>query len=489
MSTFLGIPTAPRGVGHLRGDEPFPVAARKALANTQLRRNLGKATTTIRAKRAAVVAELPDWEELREAGRAIKAHTMRHLGHYLTELESQVTARGGTVHWARDAIEANGIVTDLVGATGAAEVVKVKSIVTDEIGLNDALAQAGIHAYETDLAELIVQLGRDRPSHILVPAIHRNRAEIRDIFLREMGDVDPELTDTPAALTEAARLHLRRAFLSARVGISGVNFAVAETGTLCVLESEGNGRMCLTLPETLITVMGIEKIVPAWRDLDVFMQLLPRSSTGERMNPYTSMWTGVTPGDGPQAFHLVLLDNGRTAALADETGRQALHCIRCSACLNVCPVYERTGGHAYGSVYPGPIGAVLSPQLTGVEDNASLPYASSLCGACYDACPVKIDIPSLLVHLRARHVEEAARAHRVPRPEAVTMAAASWVMASPSRWAAAQRASRLGRVAGRGGSIRRLPWPLSAWTAARDAPEPPRQTFREWWRTERGGRP
>jgi L-lactate dehydrogenase complex protein LldF len=486
MSTFLGIPTAPRGVGHLRGDEPFPVAARRALANTQLRRNLGKATTTIRAKREAVVAELPDWEELREAGRAIKAHTMRHLGHYLTELESQVTARGGTVHWARDAIEANRIVTDLVKATGAAEVVKVKSIVTDEIGLNDALAQAGIHAYETDLAELIVQLGRDRPSHILVPAIHRNRAEIRDIFLREMSGVDPGLTDTPAALTEAARLHLRRAFLSARVGISGANFAVAETGTLVVLESEGNGRMCLTLPDTLITVMGIEKVVPAWRDLDVFMQLLPRSSTGERMNPYTSMWTGVTPGDGPQAFHLVLLDNGRTAALADETGRQALHCIRCSACLNVCPVYERTGGHAYGSVYPGPIGAILSPQLTGIEDNASLPYASSLCGACYDACPVKIDIPSVLVHLRARRVEEA---RRVASPEAVTMAAASWVMANPARWAAAQGASRLGRVLGRGGRIRRLPPPLSAWTAARDAPQPPRQTFREWWRKEHGGRP
>ena len=198
-----------------------------------------------------------------------------------------------------------------------------------------------------------------------MPAIHRNRAEIREIFLREMAGVDPDLTDDPAALAEAARLHLRRKFLSARVGISGANFAIAETGTLCVVESEGNGRMCLTLPETLITVMGIEKLLPTWRDLEVFLQLLPRSSTGERMNPYTSMWTGVTPGDGPQEFHLVLLDNGRTAALADETGRAALHCIRCSACLNVCPVYERTGGHAYGSVYPGPIGAVLSPQLTG----------------------------------------------------------------------------------------------------------------------------
>src|SRR5438552_1381206 len=443
MATFLGIPNAPRGVGHLRGDEPFPVAARRALANTQLRRNLGKATATIRAKRAAVVAELPDWEELREAGRAIKAHTMHNLGHYLTELESQVTARGGTVHWARDAIEANRIVVDLVAATGAADVVKVKSIVTDEIGLNDALASAGITAHETDLAELIVQLGHDRPSHILVPAIHRNRAEIRDIFLREMRDVDPGLTDTPAALTEAARLHLRRAFLSARVGISGANFAIAETGTLCVLESEGNGRMCLTLPETLITVMGIEKVVPAWRDLDVFMQLLPRSSTGERMNPYTSMWTGVTPGDGPQAFHLVLLDNGRTAALADETGRQALHCIRCSACFNVCPVYERTGGHAYGSVYPGPIGAVLSPQLTGVRDNASLPYASSLCGACFDACPVAIDIPTMLVHLRSRLVDAKRRRHGLPTPEHLVMASASWTMADPSRWARDLLADRL----------------------------------------------
>jgi L-lactate dehydrogenase complex protein LldF len=482
MSTFLGLPTAPRGVGHLRGDEPFPKAARRALADSQLRRNLGQATATIRAKRAAVVAELPDWEELRSAGQEIKAQTMRHLDRYLEQLETQVQARGGTVHWARDAGEANQIVARLVRAAGSTEAVKVKSLATDEIGLNDALATAGITAYETDLAELIIQLGHDRPSHILVPAIHRNRAEIREIFLREMGDVDPGLTDDPPALAEAARLHLRRKFLSARVGISGANFAIAETGTLCVLESEGNGRMCLTLPQTLITVMGIEKVIPSWRDLGVFLQLLPRSSTGERMNPYTSLWTGVTPGDGPQQFHLVLLDNGRTAALADETGRQALHCIRCSACMNVCPVYERTGGHAYGSVYPGPIGAVLSPQLTGIEDNASLPYASSLCGACYDACPVKIDIPSLLVHLRARHVEAVRSSRRPPTPEAVTMAAASWVMADPKRFAAAQRAGRAGRPLSRGGRIRALPPPLSAWTRVRDAPVPAAQTFRQWWR-------
>jgi L-lactate dehydrogenase complex protein LldF len=500
VSTFLGMPAAspgppagpampvaPRGVGHLRASEPFPVAARRALADSQLRRNLGRATATIRAKRAAAVAELPDWEELREAGRAIKAQTMRQLDSYLQQLETQVQARGGTVHWARDAAEANELITGLVRATGSRSAVKVKSMVTDEIGLNDALAAAGISACETDLAELIVQLGRDRPSHFLVPAIHRNREEIREIFLREMGDVDPGLTDNPAALAEAARRHLRREFLSATVGISGVNFAIAETGTLCVVESEGNGRMCLTLPQTLITVMGIEKVIPCWRDLGVFLQLLPRSSTAERMNPYTSMWTGVTPGDGPQQFHLVLLDNGRTAALADDTGRQALHCIRCSACLNVCPVYERTGGHAYGSVYPGPIGAVLSPLLTGVADNASLPYASSLCGACYDACPVKIDIPSLLVHLRARHVEEARSVRRVPSAEAVTMAAASWVMADPRRYGAAQQAGRAGRALTRGGRIRTLPPPLSGWTQARDVPVPPARTFRQWWRES--GRP
>src|SRR4029077_2453452 len=237
----------------------------------------------------------------------------------------------------------------------------------------------GIAAIETDLAELIIQLGNDTPSHILVPAIHRNRAEIREIFAREMPDAG-ESPAEPRVLAMAARAHLRRKFLSAKVAVSGANFGIAETGTLAVVESEGNGRMCLTLPRTLITVMGIEKVVPAFADLEVFMQLLPRSSTAERMNPYTSMWTGLHAGDGPEQFHLVLLDNGRSKVLADSVGRAALHCIRCSACLNVCPVYEHTGGHAYGSVYPGPIGAILSPQLTGThghhDPNASLPYAS-----------------------------------------------------------------------------------------------------------------
>ena len=374
-----------------------------ALRDSQLRRNLSKATTTIRAKREGVVGEVPDWQELREAGRAIKDSALVALDRHLVALEAAVVSAGGVVHWANDGNEGCSIVADIARSHGVDEVVKVKSIATDEIKLNEHLASVGVRAVETDLAELIIQLGDDVQSHILVPAIHKNRAEIRDLFAREL-DL-PDLTDEPEALTEAARVHLRRKFLSARMGVSGANFAVAETGTVSVFESEGNGRMCTTLPEVLVTVMGIEKLVPTWRDMEVFLQLLPRSSTGERMNPYTSFWTGVRPGDGPQEFHLVLLDNGRTGVLADQVGRQALRCIRCSACLNVCPVYSRTGGHAYESVYPGPIGAILTPQLSGLESGRSLPYASSLCGACYEVCPVEIDIPRVLVHLRSRVVD------------------------------------------------------------------------------------
>jgi len=478
-------------MSNLRGDEPFPRAARKALADTQMRRNVGHATRSIRTKRLAAVAECPDWEELRLAGSTLKDDVLARLPELLEQLERNVTAHGGVVHWARDADEANRIVTGLIRATGAQEVVKVKSMATQEIGLNEHLKAEGIAAIETDLAELIVQLGNDWPSHILVPAIHRNRAEIREIFLREMPDVGP-LGDEPRELAMAARTYLRRKFLSARVAVSGANFGVAETGTLAVVESEGNGRMCLTLPETLVTVMGIEKVVPRFADLAVFMQLLPRSSTAERMNPYTSMWTGVHPGDGPQEFHLVLLDNGRTRVLADPVGRDALKCIRCSACLNVCPVYERTGGHAYGSVYPGPIGAILSPQLTGIrghhDPNASLPFASSLCGACFDVCPVRIDIPSILVHLRAELVD--AERGGLPTGQDLAMKAAAWVMRSPRRFSMAEKAATPGRLlANADHRITALPWPGSKWTAARDLPEPPRLTFRQWWaRTHEGRR-
>ncbi len=501
--------------GQLRQVEPFPTAARSALANSQLRTNLRRATSTIRVKRHAAVAEMDDWEELRQAGRDIKAATMANLDGLLIQFEESVTAAGGVVHWARDAVEANRIVVSLVRQAGGAEVVKVKSMTTQELGTNDALTEAGIAAVETDLAELIVQLGHDRPSHFLVPAIHRNRAEIRQIFRQSMPGADPDLSDDPAALAAAARRYLREKFLSAGVAISGANFAIAETGTLVVVESEGNGRMCLSLAHTLISVVGIEKLVPTWQDLEVFLQLLPRSSTAERMNPYTSMWTGVTPGDGPQSVHVVLVDNGRSAVLADSEGRDALHCIRCSACLNVCPVYERVGGHAYGSAYPGPIGAVLSPQLTGIADNDSLPFASSLCGACYEVCPVKIDIPTMLVHLRTAKVggglspagptgparatvgEHPAGASGRHSPaerfgsagERALMGAARWVMSSPNRWRLATRAARAGRwISDDKGRISRMPPPLSGWTRSRDLPSPPPETFRDWWARTAGGR-
>jgi L-lactate dehydrogenase complex protein LldF len=460
----------------------FPDAASVALRDSQLRRNLAKATGTIRAKRAAVVGELPDWSALRVAGRSVKDASLFALDEHLAALEAAVVAAGGVVHWAGDGAEACSIVASIAGAAGVDEVVKVKSIATDEIGLNDALASAGVQAVETDLAELIIQLAGEEPSHILVPAIHKNRSEIRDVFARELGL--PDLSDQPEALAEAARLHLRRKFLSARMGVSGANFAVAETGTVCVFESEGNGRMCTTLPEVLVTVMGVEKLVPTWRDMEVFLQLLPRSSTGERMNPYTSFWTGVRPGDGPREFHLVLLDNGRTDVLADEVGRQALRCIRCSACLNVCPVYSRVGGHAYESVYPGPIGAILTPQLHGMREGRSLPYASSLCGACEDVCPVAIEIPRILVHLRGRVVDS----EPAWKPEKAAMRGLYRAFASRRSFEMAQRAARLGsRPLARRGRIARLPWPLSGWTETRDLPAPPAETFRDWWRRERGG--
>ena len=470
----------------------FEESAKESLDDAQLRRNLGKATQTIRRKRTVAVEEMPDWEELREAGRALKERVLRHLDEYLLQLEESVTRAGGKVHWARDADEANRIVAGIAKEHGAEEIVKVKSIATDETKLNEHLEGEGIRAFETDLAELIIQLAGETSSHILVPAIHKNRAEIRELFLKKLGARD--LSDEPSDLAEAARLYLREKFLKAKVGVSGANFAVAETGTVCVVESEGNGRMCTTLPPVLVTLMGIEKVIPAWRDFEVFMQLLPRSSTAERMNPYTSFWTGVSgeAGDGPEEFHLVLLDNGRTDVLADEIGRQTLNCIRCSACLNVCPVYERTGGHAYNSVYPGPIGAILTPQLVGIGEPGpdSLPYASSLCGACYEVCPVKINIPEVLIHLRGRVVRNRQDRDGLRQkldPENVAMKSMSNVFADRERFEKAQRLARLGQwPLARGGTIGRLPGRLAGWTAVRDLKPIPEQTFREWWKMNRG---
>lgn len=495
----MNVPAIP--VSQVRRPLPkFQKSAKQALANSQLRRNLYKATHTIRDKRASVVGEMPDWQELREAGRALKERVLRHLDTYLLELEASVQRAGGHVHWARDANEANAIITQIVANHSAHEVIKVKSLTTDEIKLNEALAARGIQAIETDLAELIIQLAGETSSHILVPAIHKNRSEIRELFLRTLiahdlvpglrqllGTEVDELSDEPRELTAVARAYLRSKFLSTKVAISGANFAVAETGTICVVESEGNGRMCVTLPPVLISIMGIEKVIPTWQDLEVFLQLLPRSSTGERMNPYTSLWTGVYEGDGPQEFHLVILDNGRTQVLADTVGRQALNCIRCSACLNICPVYERTGGHAYHSVYPGPIGAILTPQLLGVEKASSLPYASSLCGACYDVCPVKINIPEVLIYLRGRVVRQRQDGLLGGLgPENVVMKLMARTFADPKLYEEAQRLARLGQWPFvHGGTITDLPGPLGGWTSLRDLSPVPKQSFREWWRSRK----
>ena len=496
----LGMPKVVHyGEGNIFEETPFPKYAKEELKNEQLRANLRFVTHAIRNKRARVTAELPDWQELRNTGESVKNYVLANLPELLEQFERNFTAAGGHVHWARNATEANQIALDLIREQGVDEIIKIKSMATAETGLNEFLEENGINAIETDLAEEIVQLGHDRPSHILVPAIHRNRREIRDIFLREIEGINPDITDEPAELAEASRNRLRNKFLNTTVAVSGTNFGIAETGTLTIVESEGNGRMCLTLPDTLITFMGIEKILPTFQDYEAFLQLLPRSSTGERMNPYTSMWTGVTPGDGPQNMHVILIDNGRTAVLADELGRQALRCIRCSACMNVCPVYERAGGHAYGSTYPGPIGAILSPQLSGIEaaENNSLPYASSLCGACYEVCPVKINFPEVLVHLRAKDVESkhAVREFEGNKKAPFSqmdgmMLGAKKLFTSGKMMSIAERGLPMSRlISGRKHKITAVPGIVGGWTAYRDIPEPPKESFRNWWKKEKGQAP
>ncbi len=464
----------------------FPQRAHLSLRDSQLRRNIGKATSTIRAKTGRTTAELPDWEALRDAGREIKRATLSQLDAHLIALEESVTRAGGVVHWARDAAEARAIIVALARQYAAPSVIKIKSMTTDEVELNPALEAAGVVPYETDLADMIVQMAKEKPSHILVPAIHKNRAEIRDLFRREMAR--PDLSDLADDLTKAAREFLRDKFLTTKVAISGANFAVAETGSVVVVESEGNGRMCLTLPDVLISIMGIEKVLPKWEHLEVFLQLLPRASTGERMNPYTSIWTGVRGGDGPQAFHLVLLDNGRSKILADEAARETLHCIRCSRCLNVCPVYERTGGHAYDSMYQGPIGAILTPQLKGLKAAGSLPYASSLCGACQVACPVRIPIPDILVHLRGKVVRDQQKGLGALGAENLAMQAAKVMFEHPSLLELAQTVGRLGQAPiADNGRIEHLPGPLAGWTLSRDFPALPSESFRDWWRKREAG--
>jgi L-lactate dehydrogenase complex protein LldF len=467
----------------------FPKAAAELLHDTQLRKNVAHATDVIQRKRAALVAEKGDWQALRSAGASIRGEALRHLDRYLEQFEKQFTAAGGHVHWAEDAEEAQKIIRGLLRDAQAKDVIKIKSMTTAEIDLNPSLEAAGMKVYETDLAELILQLGHDQPSHIIAPALHKNRHQVRELFAREMKL--PDLADDPPALTEAARRYLREKFLTVRSAICGANFLVAETGSICIVESEGNGRMCLTLPDTLISVAGIEKVIPRYSDLEVLLQTLPRAATGERMNPYNSIWTGVTRGDGPQNLHVVLLDNGRSNLLSNETTRQTLQCIRCGACLNTCPVYRQTGGHAYGSVYSGPIGAILTPQLFSLEYAQSLPYASSLCGACYEVCPVKINIPEVLVYLRSRVVEQnQGSLSSMLSQERIGMKMMARIFLSSERFERAQRMARVFEkpFVAKDGWVHKLPGLAGQWTAARDLAPVPAQSFREWWRSRKAAK-
>src|SRR5829696_5368870 len=386
-------------MNHL-SSETFKENARAALADVQLRGALKNATSLFGERRKQAAASLPNWEDLRSQARAIKDEVLLHLDRYLEEFVSNAEARGAQVHWARDAAEANAIICGLAAEREARIVVKSKSMTTEETHLNDALEAAGMKVVETDLGEYIIQLAHEPPSHIIAPAIHKTRQQIGELFTSKLG-MPP--TDDIGQMTSTARATLRDCFAAADVGISGVNFAVAETGTIVIVENEGNIRLTTSLPRMHIALMGIEKLVPRFADLDVFLKLLPRSGTGQRLTTYQSFITGVkrqATDEGPDELHILLLDNGRSRMLAHPVTRQSLACIRCGACLNVCPVYQQVGGHAYGSVYPGPIGAVITPQLMGIEKASQLPYASSLCGACREVCPVKIDIPRLLLHLR-----------------------------------------------------------------------------------------
>src|SRR4051794_38430757 len=386
-------------MNHL-SSETFGENAKAALADTHLRGALKNATSLFGERRKEAAASLPNWEELRTQARAIKDQVLSDLDRYLKEFVRNAESRGAVVHRARDAAEANSIICGLAQERNARVIVKSKSMTTEETHLNDALEAAGMQVVETDLGEYIIQLAHEPPSHIIAPAIHKTRQQIGELFTAELG-MPP--TDDIDKMTSTARATLRDRFAAADVGISGVNFAIAETGTLVIVENEGNIRLTTSLPRLHIALMGIEKVIPRFADLDVFLKLLPRSGTGQRLTTYQSFITGVkrAPEDeGPEEVHIVLLDNGRSRMLAHPVTRQSLACIRCGACLNACPVYQQVGGHAYGSVYPGPIGAVITPQLMGIQKAAQLPYASSLCGACREVCPVKIDIPRLLLHLR-----------------------------------------------------------------------------------------
>lgn len=428
--------------------------------------------------RVASLAALPHAAEIRTRAAQIRAHVIARLPEYLEQFVTQVRARGGHVHFAPDAASAQQIIVGIAQARGLKLAVKGKSMTSEEVHLNAALEAAGVRVVETDLGEFIVQIDHDRPSHIITPIIHKTRQQVGAAMARELGCA---YSDDPQELTRIARAYLRDIFRRCDLGITGVNFGVAETGTLCLVTNEGNGRMTVTRPRVHVALMGIEKVVPRLRDLPVFLKLLARSSTGQPMGSYTTLVTGprrTGEVDGPDELHVVLLDNGRSAVRASPLS-EVLRCVRCGSCLNACPVYRNVGGHAYESTYGGPIGAVLSPLLQ-ESLHGELPRASSLCGACRVACPVDIDIPGLLVKLRARH-----QRHQ-PWGKRVVMKLWAWTLGSRWRFGLAQRAARAA-LSGDAGWVTKGPGPLGLWTQTRDLPAPAPRSFRAWWADQEQG--
>jgi L-lactate dehydrogenase complex protein LldF len=459
------------------GTEGFAEHAEKALRDVPLQEALHRLVANFAPRRVEAMAALGNAEELRTQARAVKEDVISHLDDYLDLFASQLQRLGARVHWAKDAAEAREIIASIALETGARLIVKGKSMAAEEIHLNPYLETQGFEVLETDLGEYIIQLAHETPSHIIAPAIHKTRRQIAELFHEKL---DTPYTEVIPEMTQIARGKLRQAFLRADMGITGVNFAIAETGSIVLVTNEGNGRLCSTLPRVHVALMGMEKIIPRLADLAVMLKVLTNSATGQKISSYVTMITGPRRAhdlDGPEALHVVIMDNGRSSVLRGEN-REALYCLRCGACLNVCPIYQNIGGHAYGWVYPGPIGAVLTPMFLGLDTAQHLPRASTLCGACRDACPVKINIPHLLLNLRHQLVER----REVTGMETLLFKAWSLVMRHPRLYAwAVNAAALLQRPWARGGWLGKLPGPFAAWTQTRDFKAVASRTFRRRW--------